>query len=112
MPPRPVQEHVPIYYRDDGKHIIVSEVASAYHSWVIGALDSAVHSVSKFLYRHFKRDRAVWDAAKLWDVTTANESHAIQDGLYGPLHAESGCIEMLFSLSLSTFAFIFKGQIA
>ena len=72
----------PYVIRNDGKHIIVGEAASAHHAWVVGALESAVRGVYQFLNRHSKRDQKICDAAK------AYESNAIKEGPYGPLPAE------------------------
>jgi monoamine oxidase len=72
----------PYVIRNDGKHIIVGEAASAHHAWVVGALESAVRGVYQFLNRHSKRDNAIYNAAQ------AYESDAIKEGPYGPLPAE------------------------
>ena len=42
----------PYIIRNDGTHIIVGEIASAHHAWVVGAIESAVRGVYQFLYKH------------------------------------------------------------
>ncbi|KAG8533189.1 uncharacterized protein KY384_001972 [Bacidia gigantensis] len=42
----------PWVVRNDGKHIIIGEAASAHHAWVVGALESAVRGVYQFLFAH------------------------------------------------------------
>ena len=44
----------PYIVRNDGTHIIIGEVASAHHAWVVGAIESAVRGVYQFLYKHSK----------------------------------------------------------
>jgi monoamine oxidase len=42
----------PEIIQTDGRHIMIGEIASSHHAWIVGALDSAVRGVYQFLYRH------------------------------------------------------------
>ena len=35
----------------DGRHIMIGEIASSHHAWIVGALESAVRGVYQFLHR-------------------------------------------------------------
>lgn len=71
----------PFVIKNDGKHIIVGEVASAHHAWVVGALESAVRGVYQFLNKHSSLDKAAATAALAYE----NDEIAMP---YGPLPAE------------------------
>ena len=41
----------PEIIQTDGRHIMIGEVASSHHAWIVGALESAVRGVYQFLHR-------------------------------------------------------------
>lgn len=52
----------------DGRHIIIGELASAHHAWIVGALESAVRGVYMFLYTQAQQGHEGCKAAlKLYD---------------------------------------------
>ena len=67
--------------RNDGKHIIIGEAASAHHAWVVGALESSVRGVYQFLYRHSDRSEAAAKAVEAYN-------HDQVESPYGGLPAE------------------------
>ena len=79
--PGQFQNMYPHIIWNDGKHIIVGEVASAHHAWVVGALESAVRGVYQFLNRHSKHDEKICKAARAYENNDIKEP-------YGPLPAE------------------------
>ena len=79
--PGQFQNMYPHIIWNDGKHIIVGEVASAHHAWVVGALESAVRGVYQFLNRHSKHDEKICKASRAYENNDIKEP-------YGPLPAE------------------------
>ncbi|KAF4445855.1 L-amino acid oxidase [Fusarium austroafricanum] len=71
--------------RSDGKHIIIGEVASAHHGWVVGALESAVRGVYQFLCRHSERSEAAHEATKAYKK---KDGPQMIEPPFGPLPAE------------------------
>ncbi|KAI9653039.1 MAG: hypothetical protein M1831_006246 [Alyxoria varia] len=67
--------------RNHGKHVIIGEVASAHHAWVVGALESAVRGVYQFLFRHSDRSEAAAKAVEAYN-------HDEIESPYGGLPAE------------------------
>jgi len=66
----------------DGRHIIIGELASAHHAWIVGALESAVRGVYMFLHSQAVKGHAGCAAAlKLYDENAV-------PGPYGPLPPE------------------------
>jgi monoamine oxidase len=66
----------------DGKFHMVGEASSVHHAWVVGALDSAVAAVHKFLRKYYpvevvKRLRAEW-----------NDPEEIEAGVNGTVHLQ------------------------
>ena len=54
--------------RNDGKHIIIGEAASAHHAWVVGALESATRGVYQCLFAHSKNSKAIEDALEAYNT--------------------------------------------
>lgn len=71
----------PYIVRNDGTHIIIGEISSAHHAWVVGGLESAVRGVYQFLYKHSKHD------AKVNEVLQAYNHDEVR-APFGPVPAE------------------------
>ena len=67
--------------RNNGKHIIIGEAASAHHAWVVGALESAVRGVYQFLFKHSANSKAAHKALQLYNRGKVKSP-------FGPLPAE------------------------
>ena len=70
----------PYIVRNDGVHILIGEVASAHHAWVVGAIESAVRGVYQFLYKHSQHS-AVNDVLQEYNQDKVAEP-------YGPIPKE------------------------
>ena len=67
--------------RNNGKHVIIGEAASAHHAWVVGALESAVRGVYQFLFRHSGESKSANAALQAYNGGKIA-------GPFGPLPAE------------------------
>jgi monoamine oxidase len=67
--------------RNNGKHIIIGEAASAHHAWVVGALESAVRGVYQFLFKHSAKSKAAHEALQKYN-------HGEVESPFGPLPVE------------------------
>jgi len=66
----------------DGRHIVIGEVASSHHAWIVGALESAVRGVYQFLYAQAQnRHEGCAAALKLYDDNAVTSP-------YGPVPPE------------------------
>ncbi|KAI9723444.1 MAG: hypothetical protein M1828_004174 [Chrysothrix sp. TS-e1954] len=79
--PGQFQNMYPWVTRNNGKHVIIGEAASAHHAWVVGALESAVRGVYQFLFRHSAHSTAAHNALQAY-----NDGKV--DSPYGPLPFE------------------------
>ena len=71
----------PWVVRNNGKHIIIGEAASAHHAWVVGALESAVRGVFQFLVNASRYSEAARKAKEAYQKDDIAKP-------YGPLPAE------------------------
>ncbi|KAI8941968.1 hypothetical protein NX059_000078 [Plenodomus lindquistii] len=54
--------------QSDRKYVMIGEAASAYHAWVVGALESAVRGVYQFLWKHSHKSKAPSDATEAYNA--------------------------------------------